>query len=193
MQHPLYDKPKETELDVLAQEPSSKINDSSDDLFVFDELAVDDNYDGRLAEHQIREFRRQIIPNVLWSIAVFSLALFLGLTAWNPNEAAHSLLALTILFVIAAGICFTWFRNIYTLLTDLREKKVLYSDGEVRRSNQIHLRSGKNAKPFYTYYLEIDGFKFKVTSEIYLMCEKEVRYRVYYTAFGHEVVNVHSL
>jgi len=191
MRHPLYDAPT---YDKPIQVQPKIIELPPEELTIFDEVAVDENYDGKLAAHQIQQFRRQMLHNVLWTIASYSVTLFLALTTWNSREPVHSLLAITLLLALCTFVCFPWLRRTYKLQIDLRTGEVSRTDGTIVRSHKLKQLIGRRYTRFYyDFYLSINGTKYQVSKEVYLMCGRRVPYRVYYMPHTLDVVNVHSL
>jgi len=177
---------------VQPQPERPTIHTRSDTFVVLDKDALTDNDAGKLAPHQVQQIRRQLRPNVIWTVVLYVFIISLSLIFWNSNEPGHSLSVFGVLLGICTWICLPWLRNIFNLWLDLGDPEVSSIEGTVIKSQQFRSAS-RSGQIFYNDYLSIGVSKFQVTPAISNLCEKEGRYRIYYTVNGHQVVNLLAL
>ena len=161
-----------------------------DEITVYDEVAVNENYDGKLAVHQTAELRKSGFNTAVVVVIAYSITLILSLSAWG-DHLGTSLLQILLLFIICTVICIAWFKRIYQLRRDISNNTVLHIDGRVGRIHTtIHGRYGGRG---VRYSLVINGVQFVVPEKAYDMCRINRLYRVYYMPMTRDFLNVHSL
>ena len=186
MQHPLFDEP------IILHPQSQKFEPlpPANELTVFDEAGVDDNYAGKLALHQIQQMRKSVFNLVVVISGAFIVTLFLGLTAWSNERIISSILAIAILFFICGGFCFTLIWRVYKLRREINGQVVFHIDGRIRLLREIKkTRRGS----IHNHAIFVNDIKFYVPEAALKVCRRDMNYRLYYTPITHEFVNIHSL
>src|SRR4051812_6015334 len=100
---------------------------SADEIMVYDEVAVNENYDGKLAVHQIAELRKSVFNTAVIVVIGYSITLILSLSAWGDHLGTY-LLQIVLLFIICTMICIPWFKRIYQLRRDINNNTVVHMD-----------------------------------------------------------------
>ncbi|MBA3872969.1 MAG: hypothetical protein H0X30_27875 [Anaerolineae bacterium] len=186
MQHPLFDGPAQPmPVKVVPLPPP-------DELTIFDEAAVDENYDGKLAAHQVKEFRKSAFNVSVIVVIAYIITLLLSLAAWGEHLSA-SLIPMFILFVICSALCYPLFKRITNLRREISNQSVVHIDGRVHLLREIMRSQRFYGSSIRNHAIIINDIRFYVPEKTFEICRRDMNYRLYYTPITRQFVNIHSL